>query len=158
MLFTAILSLAAVAIAAPVEQAAEKSMLTGQAHIFNRCTFDVNYWINNEGPHVLPAGGNWGEAFSTSGSRTITLMTSPRLYSADPKVLMGYTYRADQATVYYDLYSGDGTTPFKGFKVVQNSANPNCRTNTWNNGVPVAGEHQLACASDRDVNLWLCAK
>jgi hypothetical protein len=118
MLIAAISSLAAVATAAPVEHAAEKSMLTSQAHIFNRCTFDVNYWINNEGSHVLPAGGNWSEPFRTSGSRTITLMTSPRLFSADPKVLIGYSYRPDQATVYYDFYSGYGTTPFQGFKVV----------------------------------------
>jgi hypothetical protein len=157
MRFTAILSLAAVAIAAPVEHAAEQALVTGYAYIFNRCSFDVNYWINNEGPQVLPAGGNWGEPFSTSGSRTITLMTSPRLFSADPKVLMGYTYVPDQATVYYDLYSGDGTTPFQGSKVVQSSANPSCPSNVWDNGVPVPGEHQLNCASDRDVKLWLCA-
>jgi hypothetical protein len=156
MIFAAILSLAAVAVAVPVDNAA--AQLTGRAHIFNRCSFDVNYWINNQGPHVLPAGGNWGEDFDPSGaSRTITVMTSPRLYSADPKVLMGYTYVPEKSTVYYDLYSGDGTTsPFQGFKVLQSSADSGCAANVWPNGVQVPGNHVQGCRSDRDVNLWLC--
>jgi hypothetical protein len=162
MLFTTIVSLASVAFAAPfaapAELAAEQAQVTGYAYIFNRCAFDVNYWINNEGPHVLPAGANWGERFSTSGSRTITLMTSTGLFTDNPKVLMGYTYRPDQGMVYYDLYSPGGKSPFQGSKVIQKSVNPSCRSNIWDQGVPVPGEHQLACASDRDVTLSLCAK
>jgi hypothetical protein len=157
MLFTALLSLAAVAAAVPVEKTTA-AQPTGTARILNRCTFDVNYWVNNQGPQVISAGGSWSEPFNPSGSRTITLMTSPRLYSADPKVMMGYTYRPDQSTVYYDLYSGDGTTPFKGSKVQQKSADQGCRANVWNDGVPVSGDHIFGCRSDRDVELELCSK
>jgi hypothetical protein len=159
MLSAILYSLATVAVAGaiPVDHVARQA--AASVHITNQCTFSVNYWVNGKGVQVLPAGGKWSEAFVPNEPRTITLMTSPRINSADPKVLMGYTYKPDQSTVYYDLYSPAGaTSPFKGFKVVQKSMESSCRVNQWADGVQVPGDHITGCRSDRDVDLLLCAK
>jgi hypothetical protein len=159
MLFIALFALATAtaAVAVPVDQVANQA--TASAHIFNKCSFDVNYWVNNQGPQVLPAGGSWGEAFVPNKQRDIVLMTSPRLYSDDPKISMSYTWVPDKATVWYDLYAGNkATSPFQGFKIVQKSAEPTCQVNQSPNGLMGPESHVTACRSDRDVDLWLCAQ
>jgi hypothetical protein len=158
MLSTVLFSLATAAIAAAAPAELTTRQATASQHIFNRCSFDVNFWLDGQGPQVLRAGADWGEFFMPDHQRTITLMTSPRINSPDAKLLTSYTYRPDAATVWFEMYSLDSTSPFQGFKVVQTSADTSCRAQVWGNGVPPADRNLVDCRSDRDVNLYLCAQ
>jgi hypothetical protein len=106
----------------------------------------------------ISANGGYREGFDpdSANHKTLTFMTTNGgPYSQDAKMVLGYTWAQDQNKVYYDLYTV-GNSPFDGQSVVERSAEPSCGSNVWPNGTPVDGNHNWACRTDRDVQLYLC--
>lgn len=134
----------------------------GSARVQNNCGYEVTLWsVGSEisNAFTIPAGGNaYAEPFTRdakTGGRTIKV-TRERdgLFTQKPQT--NFAYSLDGAAIWYDLSDVFGD-PFKGCKITVTSADKNCPSITWQDGIPPAGSQVKTCGSNNDVTLTLCA-
>lgn len=138
------------------------AVAVGDARVKNNCDFEVTLWsVGSEisPAFTLPAGGNaFAEPFTRdekTGGRSLKV-TRERDGLFTGKAQTNFAYTLDGAAVWYDLSDVFGDT-FSGERITVTSADPNCASIVWDNGIPPSGSQVKTCGSNNDVTLTLCA-
>ena len=133
----------------------------GLAIVQNNCKKPIYLWSvgGSIGPaRTIQPGGHWQAPIHrdpVSGGIAIKITRTPNgLYDGSPQ--MDYAYTLDGTTLWYDLSDVFGD-PFNGHPVSVVSANPNCPSICWADGISPAGSQVRDCAAGSDLTLTLCA-
>lgn len=135
----------------------------GLASIVNNCNETVHVWSvgqNIAGPFNLNRGGVYAEQFMrdpVSGGKALKLTLIPNgIFNGAAQTIFAYNLDGT-GKIWYDLSDVFGDA-FTGRKLVVTSAEPNCPTITFPNGVPPGGSQVKVCPdASKDVTLTLCA-
>lgn len=140
---------------------AQLASAVGNARIVNNCSFDVTTWsVGSQisDAHTLKTGDVYSEQFVTdpkTGGIALKVTTQPDgLYTGKPQTI--FSYSLTNNIVWYDLSDIFGDA-FSGKNILVASANTDCPTISWKNGIPPSGSQVKNCGSDKDVTLTLCA-
>jgi hypothetical protein len=143
---------------------ASSTLAAGSARVVNSCTFPITLWSVGSSisdPSTLaPSSGLYSEPFThdpTTGGKAIKVTLAPDgLYTGAPQTIFAYTFDENANQIWYDLSDIFGDA-FSGQKVTLSSANTECPSIVWDDGVPPAGSQVKVCEAGSDIILTLCA-